>query len=53
MARMSAAALDPNFAGGKVKLVMEHGDIAGGKVVKARGLAHRVAGEVHEGLRLE
>ena len=51
--RMAAASLQPHLAGSKVDLVMKDDDIGRGQLEIAHRLAHRLTGEVHEGLGLQ
>ena len=46
---MSAALLQPQLAGGQVKLVMEHRHVRRGQLEEPHRLAHRLPRQVHEG----
>ena len=53
MARMPAAHLVFDLAGGEVDLVMQNHDILRVQLVKAHGGLHRLTREVHKGFRCE
>src|SRR3954452_24421805 len=53
MAGDAAADLDPQLAGGQLKLVLEHGDVSRRQLEEVRGFLHRAPRIVHEGPRLE
>ncbi len=48
VARQPTAAFDPDLAGGKVDLVMQHDDVAGGNLVKTGSFAYRQPRFIHE-----
>src|SRR5690606_29456934 len=49
----AAAGLDAHLGGREVEFVIEDDQVGRGKLVKAHRLADRLAGQVHEGLRLD
>ncbi len=52
VAAVAAADLDAGFCRRQIQLVIDDGDILRMQLVEAHGFADRLAGEVHEGLRL-
>src|SRR3546814_14801497 len=53
MAGMAAAGLDADLAGREVELVMQHDNLLRRNLEEMRRFTDRLAGQVHEGLRLQ
>jgi hypothetical protein len=53
VARMAAAALELGLAGHDVEFVVDHQDFFWADLEEARQCCHRLARQVHEGLRLQ
>src|SRR5262245_5526659 len=53
VAARASAGLDPDLSRRKVDLVVENGEGGRRQLVKAQSLSDRLAGQVHEGLRLD
>ena len=53
MAGVAAAALYSQLAGAQIDLVMYDDDVRKQELEKPRHIAHRLAGRVHKGLRLQ